>query len=67
MKDDVTGEDLYQRSDDTAAALGKRLTGYQTQTYPILEHYAPFGIVRKVDGNVAFDKVWDEVLKALYT
>lgn len=67
MKDDVTGEDLYQRGDDTAAALGKRLEGYQSMTYPILEHYAPAGIVKKVDGNVAFDKVWDEVLKALYT
>lgn len=65
MKDDVTGEDLMQRPDDTAEALVKRLDSYEEMTFPILEHYAPFGIVKKVDGNVAFDKVWDEVKKSL--
>ena len=67
MKDDVTGEDLYQRGDDTAEALGNRLATYESKTYPILEHYAPFGIVKKVNGNVAFDQVWEEVLKSLST
>ena len=41
MKDDETGEDLYQRGDDTKEALAKRLEGYHGQTVPILDHYKP--------------------------
>merc|ERR1712087_517468 len=51
MKDDETGALLYQRSDDTAEALKKRLDGYRNQTVPILDHYGPKGIVRTVDGG----------------
>merc|ERR1719217_649071 len=50
MKDDETGEPLYQRSDDTAEALKKRLKGYYDQTVPILDYYGPKGVVKKVDG-----------------
>lgn len=39
MKDDATGEALYQRADDTAEALVSRLEAYSSQTLPILEHY----------------------------
>jgi len=61
MKDDVTGALLYQRADDTAAALKKRLDGYNTQTVPILDHYLPNGIVQHVDGGKPLDQVWVEV------
>ena len=36
MKDDVTGNPLMQRPDDTAAALTKRLRSYHKETVPIL-------------------------------
>jgi len=65
MKDDVTGAPLYQRSDDTAEALKKRLDGYKNQTLPILDHYRPKGIVKTVDGAQAITKVWEDVLKGL--
>jgi len=39
MKDDVTGESLMQRPDDTATALVKRLKEYHNMTKPILKHY----------------------------
>lgn len=39
MLDDLTGEPLMQRPDDTEAALTKRLKGYQEETMPILAHY----------------------------
>jgi len=67
MKDDVTGASLYQRSDDTAEALKKRLDSYSSMTLPILEHYAPLGIVRKVDGGREIGAVWDDVKSKLGT
>ena len=38
-KDDVTGEDLVQREDDTEATVRKRLDVYQSQTHPLVDFY----------------------------
>jgi adenylate kinase len=65
MKDDVTGEPLMQRPDDTASALVKRLKGYHNETVPILKHYMPHGVVRTVNANQDVDSVWKEVMNAL--
>ena len=65
MKDDLTGEPLMQRPDDTAKALVKRLDGYHKDTVPILKHYAPGGIVRTVNANQGMEGVWKEILEAL--
>jgi adenylate kinase len=65
MKDDATGEPLMQRKDDTSAALVKRLQGYHKETVPILDHYAPKGIVRTVNANQGMEGVWKEILEAL--
>jgi len=65
MTDDVTGEPLMQRPDDTAEALVKRLKGYHHETIPILKHYQPKGIVRSVNANQGMQGVWEEVLQAL--
>jgi len=37
--DDVTGEPLMQRKDDTKEALEKRMSSYHSQTAPILDYY----------------------------
>ena len=37
--DDITGEPLMQRKDDTVEALGTRLDGYHKMTTPILAYY----------------------------
>jgi len=58
MLDDETGESLYQRGDDTAEALTKRLESYHNSTVPILDHYRPNGIVTQVDANRPMDVVW---------
>mmetsp|Transcript_21924 Transcript_21924/g.35153 ORF Transcript_21924/g.35153 Transcript_21924/m.35153 type:complete len:322 (-) Transcript_21924:210-1175(-) len=60
MTDDQTGALLFQRPDDTAEALIKRLDGYNSQTLPILDHYKPKGIVKTVDGGRHIDGVWVE-------
>ena len=39
-KDDVTGEDLIQRDDDSEATVRHRLNVYQSQTRPLVEYYA---------------------------
>ena len=39
MTDDITGEPLVQRSDDTADILLKRLVTYHQQTDPVAEYY----------------------------
>ena len=61
MKDDVTGEPLMQRPDDTAGALVKRLDGYSSETLPILAHYGQHGIVSRVNANQSMDGVWSEI------
>jgi adenylate kinase len=59
--DDVTGEPLEQRSDDTAATLQKRLHTYHSQTEPVIEHYTAKKCVGTVNGNQAVDKVWEDI------
>ena len=44
MTDDVTGEPLIQRSDDTAETLHKRLHTYHDQTGPVAEYYKKKGV-----------------------
>lgn len=65
MKDDITGDLLIQRPDDTVEALVKRLQGYHNDTVPILDHYSPHGIVRTANANQGMDQVWDEILSSL--
>ena len=39
-KDDLTGEDLVQRADDTEATVKKRLEVYHSQTKPLVAYYS---------------------------
>jgi adenylate kinase len=50
-----------QRADDTEEALTKRLKGYHEQTVPILQHYEPKGIVKRVDANRDMDIIWSSI------
>eukprot|EP00931_Biecheleriopsis_adriatica_P007154 TRINITY_DN108472_c0_g1_i1.p1 TRINITY_DN108472_c0_g1~~TRINITY_DN108472_c0_g1_i1.p1 ORF type:complete len:262 (-),score=64.72 TRINITY_DN108472_c0_g1_i1:111-842(-) len=63
MKDDVTGEPLMQRPDDTAQALVKRLKEYHAQTEPILARYKT--VTHNINANQAMDKVWTDIDKVL--
>jgi len=51
MIDDVTGEPLIRRSDDTADALKKRLESYHNQTKPLVDYYAARGLHTAVDAS----------------
>ena len=52
-KDDVTGEDLIIREDDTEQTVRKRLTVYHEQTEPLVNFYQG----EAEQGNTKFDKV----------
>jgi len=39
-KDDVTGEDLFQRDDDREETVLKRLRVYHAQTMPLVDYYS---------------------------
>jgi len=65
MLDDVTGQPLMQRPDDTAEALVTRLAGYHADTVPILDMYTPKGVVHKVNANQGMGAVWSEIEPAL--
>jgi len=65
MLDDITGESLYQRPDDTAAALVKRLKCYHNDTELIVGHYKPSGTVEKINANQVPDMVWKDILNAM--
>jgi len=65
MRDDITGEPLYQRKDDTKEALVHRLAAYDAATKPVLGHYQNRGIVKNVQANQAISSVWEEIEKAL--
>jgi adenylate kinase len=74
-KDDVTGEDLIQRVDDSEATVRKRLEVYRLQTRPLIAYYAEWAGTgdprapkcRKVDGMGGVEAVRDACLDALKT
>jgi adenylate kinase len=50
-KDDVTGEPLMQRGDDTKEALTKRLAQFHEQTQPVIDFYASKGLLSNIDAS----------------
>ena len=58
MRDDVTGEPLIQRNDDTAAVLVNRLKSYHQTTKPVAEYYKRKGIWHGVDAAASTDVVF---------
>ena len=46
-KDDVTGEDLIQRADDSEETVRKRLEVYRLQTRPLIAYYSELGRERR--------------------
>lgn len=53
-KDDVTGEPLMRRSDDTVDKLRSRLKAFHKQTQPVIDYYERVG--KNVNINANQDK-----------
>jgi adenylate kinase len=63
--DKCSGE-LYQRDDDKEATVKERLTVYQTQTSPLIDHYQKKGKLIDVDAEINEpDTVYQRVKDAL--
>lgn len=60
-KDDVTGEDLIQRPDDTKEAIENRLDVYKKQTAPLIDYYEKKGILIDVDATGSPSEVYESV------
>lgn len=57
-KDDVTGEDLVQREDDTEESIKNRLQVYREQTEPLIAYYRSQGLLRDLDASPTPDTVF---------
>lgn len=57
--------EIVQRKDDTEEKARTRFATYEEQTLPILKHYEPKGVVRKVDGVGSVEEITGQILEAL--
>ncbi len=68
-KDDVTGDDLVQRADDTEETVNKRLSVYHLQTKPLVAFYQNLSgsavQYLKIEGVGAVTDIRDAVFAAL--
>ncbi|CAG9581723.1 putative adenylate kinase [Leishmania major strain Friedlin] len=56
-KDDITGEDLYQRPDDRREVCEKRLDIYKNETRPLADYFTKEGVYSTINANQAIDEV----------
>lgn len=61
-RDDVTGEPLTQRPDDSIDTWKQRLKQFEETSKPLLEHYEAKGCLWRVEGNSS-----DEISPKLFT
>jgi adenylate kinase len=72
-KDDVTGEDLIQRDDDSEETVRKRLAVYHEQTEPLIEYYSKWAASDapkapkyvKINGIGEVEAIRDKIFAAL--
>lgn len=62
---DLCGGQLIQRKDDSEATVKDRLEVYSKQTQPLVEYYKAHEILKSVDGNLAINEVFNNILKVL--
>ena len=72
-KDDITGDDLIQRDDDSEATVRHRLAVYQSQTRPLVEYYASWAAAgdaqapryARIKGLGSVDEITARAMQAL--
>jgi adenylate kinase len=62
---DRDGGQLYQRDDDKAETIGKRLQVYWAQTNPLVEYYIGQGVLVEINGDQQIDMVQADLLAAV--
>ncbi|MEJ6618124.1 MAG: adenylate kinase [Candidatus Planktophila sp.] len=59
------GSDLYQREDDKAEVITRRLEVYEEQTAPIISYYKNEGILVSIDAIGSVDAITENAISAL--
>ncbi len=62
---DFDGSELYQREDDRAETVRRRIQVYFQQTAPLIEYYRQRGLLVELDGAQPIEKVTSDLLAAL--
>jgi len=62
---DVDGSELYQRDDDKAETVRRRIQVYVEQTAPLIDYYRERGVLVEIDGARSVDEVSGDLLVAL--
>jgi adenylate kinase len=62
---DFDGSELYQREDDKAETVKRRIRVYMEQTSPLIEYYRDRGRLLEVDGTKPIGEVTGDLLAAL--
>ncbi|CQR53531.1 MULTISPECIES: adenylate kinase [Haloferax] len=58
--DDCGGE-LVQRDDDTEETVRERLSVFEENTEPVIEHYRDEGVLVEIDGEQTPDEVFEDI------
>jgi adenylate kinase len=64
-KCDFDGSELYQRDDDKADTVKRRIDVYLAQTLPLISYYRDHGKLVEIDGMQPIEQVTDDLLHAL--
>ncbi len=62
---DNDGSELYQRSDDNEETVRNRLSVYENQTAPLINHYRGQGLILDIDASISPEKTCGFALEAL--
>ncbi len=65
-KCDKCGGKLYQRADDTAETIKKRLKLYFAETAPLIDYYTKSGKLSEIDGEGDVDEVGRRMVESLH-
>ena len=64
-KCDFDGSELYQREDDKAETVKRRIRVYLEQTQPLIEYYSQRGVLAEVDGKKSIEQVTLDLLAVI--
>jgi adenylate kinase len=64
-KCDFDGSELYQRDDDKAETVKRRINVYLEQTSPLIDYYRELGKLIEIDGMQTIEQVSQMLLSAL--
>ena len=58
-------ENKNVRKDDNSEILANRLVVYNQQTIPVLKHYEKMNKLKKINGMLSIDEVFNQILNVL--